>query len=62
MQLKRLINTRKTEYEVNVNEKIEGFIVDSWNRETLHFKSPDTAEEFMFYTEKSPEIKKEYVK
>jgi hypothetical protein len=32
MQLRRLINNRKSEYIVNVNEKIEGFIMDSWNK------------------------------
>lgn len=36
--------------------------MDSWNRETLRFKNADTAEEFMFFTEKSPDVKKEYVK
>lgn len=61
MQLKRLVNTRRSDYQVCVNEKIGGFIVDSWNREVLHFRSPDSAEEFMFYTENSPDVKKEYV-
>lgn len=53
MQLKRLMNVRKTDYEVSINEKIEGFLMDSWNKETVQFKNPDAAEEFMFYTENS---------
>jgi len=44
MQLKRLTNTRRSDYQVCVNEKIEGFIVDSWNKEVLHFRTSDNAE------------------
>lgn len=44
MQLKRLMNVRKTDYEVSINEKIEGFLMDSWNKETVQFKNPDAAE------------------
>lgn len=34
--------------------------MDSWNKETVQFKNADAAEEFMFYTENSAEVKKEY--
>lgn len=61
MEIRRLLNTRKSDYAVNVNEKIEGFIMDSWNRETIYFSSADQAEEFMFHTEGNEEMKKIYL-
>lgn len=59
--IKNLYNTRKDEYVVSINEKVKGLIFDSWVKELARFKTTDSAEEFMYFTENKLEIKKQYV-
>jgi hypothetical protein len=58
VKTKNLLNTRKDELTVNLNEKVTGLIFDSWVKELIRFKIPDSAEEFMYFTENKTEVKK----
>lgn len=58
VSIKQLLNTRKDERTVSINEKVRGLIFDSWNKELVRFKSADSAEEFMYFTENKLDVKK----
>lgn len=61
VNINNLLNTRKDEHTVSVNEKAKGILFDSWVKELVRFRTPDIAEEFMYFTENKLELKKEYV-
>ena len=61
ISLKEMMNTRPESDLVKLNYKQKGWFFDDWKSVLLRFSTPDSAEEFIFFTETDPALRREYL-